>query len=72
MINTENFDTQYARFEGEDIYISRAESERRGYTCIGCTRPLEAVIQKKNPNNKSFFRHIIGSKDKDSFKCNFN
>ncbi|MCY2685866.1 hypothetical protein [Salinimicrobium sp. TH3] len=68
----ENFDTQYAHFEGEDIYISRAESGRRGYTCIGCKRPLEAVIQRKNPEHKSYFRHIIDPREKQSFHCSFN
>lgn len=67
----ENFDTQYAHFEGEDIYISRAESGRRGYTCIGCKRPLEAVIQRKNPEHKSYFRHIIDPREKQNFHCSF-
>lgn len=68
----ENFDTQYASFEGEDIYISRAESGRRGYTCIGCKRPLEAVIQRKNPDYKSYFRHIIDPREKQTFHCSFD
>ncbi|MHA6279544.1 hypothetical protein ACXYMT_05130 [Salinimicrobium sp. CAU 1759] len=68
----EIFDTQYASFEGDDIYISRAESGRRGYTCIGCKRPLEAVIQKKNPKHRSFFRHIVDPESRDTFHCSFD
>lgn len=72
MVNKENFDTQYATFKGENIYISRAESGRRGYICIGCKRPLEAVIQRKNPRHKSFFRHVIDPEPKDTFRCSFD
>ncbi|MBE7641046.1 hypothetical protein GUB10_11940 [Salegentibacter sp. BLCTC] len=68
----EKFDTQFASLAGKDIYIQNAESGRRGYTCIGCERPLEAVRRRKNPDHKSYFRHIVDSKEKDNFKCDFN
>lgn len=59
-------------FKEDEIYILRAESGRKGYTCIDCKRPLEAVIKKKHPTHRSFFRHIVNPKEKNSFHCAFN
>ena len=44
--------------KGDPLHITKAESGRKGYYCIGCSKEMEAVIQKKNPKHKSFFRHV--------------
>lgn len=68
-MNIENFDTQWALINGYDIFIKDAQGGRKGYKCIGCNRPLEAVKKKKKPKHKSFFRHFNLDKD---FHCDFN
>lgn len=65
----ENFDTQWALMNGFDVFIKNVQGGRKGYKCIGCNRPLEAVQKKKYPEHKSFFRHFNVNK---TFHCNFN
>lgn len=65
----EDFDTQWAILQENDIFIGDSESGRKKYSCIGCGQALEAVKQHKNPHHKSFFRHYDVDKD---FHCSLN
>lgn len=56
----------------EHLHIYNALSGRRGYFCIGCDKEMEAVIRRKNPNHKSYFRHIPVDITKDEKKCTFS
>lgn len=58
--------------KGEHLYIDQAESGRKGYFCIGCDKQMDAVIKKKNPNHRSYFRHIPVDVSKDESPCTFS
>ena len=57
--------------KGEHIFIDNAVSGRKGYYCIGCDKQMEAVI-KKNPNHRSYFRHVPVDIAKDDKPCTFS
>ncbi|GIZ09020.1 hypothetical protein [Flavobacterium sp. UMI-01] len=64
---------EYAKnVEGESVFILDAISGRKGYWCIGCDAPMEAVIQKKNTLHKSYFRHIAKDVAKGEIPCTFS
>lgn len=42
--------------EHKEIHVSKAESGKKGYFCLGCEREMQAVISKKQ-NRISYFRH---------------
>lgn len=57
MINKKEIKNVYAyNVKMEEIHISKAESGRKGYFCLGCQREMQAMISK-TPNRISFFRH---------------
>lgn len=58
--------------KGAHVFIDGAESGRKGYYCIGCSKEMEAVIQKKNPARKSFFRHVPIDIKKGEKACTFS
>jgi hypothetical protein len=58
--------------KGTDVFIEDSESGRKGYYCIGCSKEMEAVIQKKNPNRKSYFRHVPVDIEKGEKPCTFS
>ena len=58
--------------KGSHVFISASESGRKGYYCIGCSKEMEAVIQKKNPSRKSFFRHVPVDIEKGEKACTFS
>lgn len=58
--------------KGEHLFIDNAESGRKGYFCIGCDKVMEAVIRKKNPKHRSYFRHIPVDVEKDDTPCTFS
>lgn len=58
--------------KGETIFIDNAESGRRGYFCVGCDKPMQANIQKKNPNHRSYFSHIPVDVSKGEEKCTYS
>ena len=58
--------------KGTHVFISASKSGRKGYYCIGCSKEMEAVIQKKNPNRKSYFRHIPVDIEKGEKTCTFS
>lgn len=58
--------------KGEHLFIDEVQSGRKGYFCIGCDKQMEAVIQKKNPKHRSFFRHIAVDISKDDTQCTFS
>lgn len=58
--------------KGEVIYINKAESGRKGYYCLGCDKPMEANIQRKNPNHRSYFSHIPVDIPKGEKKCTYS
>ena len=58
--------------KGDHVFIVGAESGRKGYYCIGCSKEMEAVIQKKNPNRKSFFRHVPVDTKNGEKPCTFS
>ena len=67
-MKNKNFDTQWALFNRNDIFIDSADSGRLGYKCIGCDEFLKAVKQKKKLMYKSYFRH---SDLDEIFHCSF-
>lgn len=68
-----DFQTDRAKnVKGEHIYIENAESGRKGYFCIGCDKPMQANIQKKNPNHRSYFSHIPVDLSKGEKKCSYS
>ncbi len=58
--------------KGEEIYIDDAESGRKGYYCVGCDKPMQANIQKKNPNHRSYFSHVPVDVSKGEEKCTYS
>jgi len=50
------------------IHISQAESGLKGYYCMGCTKPMQAV-KMKNPKHQSYFRHHIKDLDTNKIEC---
>lgn len=58
--------------KGEHLFINNALSGRNGYFCIGCDKEMEAVIQKKNPKHKSYFRHVPVDVSTDDKPCTFS
>lgn len=58
--------------KGETIYIDDAESGRKGYFCVGCDKPMQANIQKKNPNYRSYFSHVPVDVSKGEEKCTYS
>ncbi|GGZ88246.1 hypothetical protein [Algibacter mikhailovii] len=54
------------------LYIDDAISGRKGYYCIGCDKEMEAVIKKKNPNHRSYFRHVPVVKSNGEAPCTFS
>lgn len=58
--------------QGEVIYIDDAKSGRQGYYCLGCGKEMQAAIQKKNPNYKSYFSHVPIDKSKGEKRCVFS
>ena len=58
--------------KGSHVFIDGSDSGRKGYYCIGCSKEMEAVIQKKNPNRKSFFRHVPVDIKKGEIACAFS
>ena len=58
--------------KGSHVFIIASESGRKGYYCIGCSKEMEAVIQKKNPSRKSFFRHVPVDIEKGEKACTFS
>ncbi|MAC64423.1 MAG: hypothetical protein CMP12_03635 [Zunongwangia sp.] len=58
--------------KGEIIYIDDAESGRKGYSCIGCDKPMQANIQRKNPTHQSYFSHIPVDVSKGEKKCTYS
>lgn len=58
--------------KGEHLFIDNAQSGRKGYFCIGCDKQMEAVIRKKNPNYRSYFRHVPVDIEKDDTPCTFS
>ncbi len=58
--------------KGEHLFIDNAQSGRKGYFCIGCGKQMEAVIRKKNPKHRSYFRHIPVDIEKDDTPCTFS
>jgi hypothetical protein len=54
---TAEFQNKYAHSaDGTVIYIGEAASGRRGYFCMGCTNPMQAVHSDRE-NRQSYFRH---------------
>lgn len=58
--------------KGDVIFIDFAESGRKGYYCMGCGKPMQANIQRKNPNYKSYFSHIPVDILKGEKKCTYS
>ena len=58
--------------KGEVIFIDTAESGRKGYFCVGCDKPMQANIQKKNPNHRSYFSHVPVDVSKGEEKCTYS
>lgn len=58
--------------KGEHLYIDNAQSGRKGYFCIGCDKQMDAVIRKKNPKYRSYFRHVPVDVSKDETPCTFS
>ncbi|MDG4717130.1 hypothetical protein [Winogradskyella marincola] len=58
--------------KGEHLFIDDAQSGRKGYFCIGCDKQMEAVIRKKNPKHRSYFRHVPVDVEKDNTPCTFS
>ncbi|MFC7443616.1 hypothetical protein [Mesoflavibacter profundi] len=58
--------------KGEHLFIDNAQRGRKGYFCIGCDKQMEAVIRKKNPNHRSYFRHVPVDIEKDDTPCTFS
>lgn len=58
--------------KGEHLYIDDAKSGRKGYFCIGCDKEMDAVKKKKNPNHRSYFRHVPIDISKDEIPCTFS
>ena len=58
--------------KGERIYIGNAESGRKGYFCLGCDKPMQANIQRKNPNHLSYFSHVPVDLSKGEKKCTYS
>lgn len=59
--------------KGEHLYIDDAQSGRKaGYFCIGCDKQMDAVIRKKNPKYRSYFRHVPIDISKDETPCTFS
>lgn len=58
--------------KGEHLYIDNAPSGRQGYFCIGCDKQMDAVIRKKNPKYRSYFRHVPVDVSKNETPCTFS
>ena len=58
--------------KGQHLYIDNAISGRKGYFCIGCDKEMDAVKKKKNPNHRSYFRHVPVDITKDETPCTFS
>ena len=58
--------------KGVHLYIDSAQSGRKGYFCIGCDKQMDAVIRKKNPSHRSYFRHVPVDVSKDQTPCTFS
>uniref|UniRef100_UPI00404AE8F5 hypothetical protein n=1 Tax=Gelidibacter sp. TaxID=2018083 RepID=UPI00404AE8F5 len=58
--------------KGNHLFIDNAISGRKGYFCIGCDKEMDAVIKKKNPNHRSYFRHVPVDIAKDEKPCTFS
>lgn len=58
--------------KGDVIFIDFAESGRKGYFCLGCGKPMQANIQRKNPSYKSYFSHIPVDISKGEKKCTYS
>ena len=58
--------------QGDVIFIDDAESGRKGYYCLGCGKEMQAAIQRKNPNYKSYFSHVPVDKSKGEKPCVFS
>ncbi|WP_417237672.1 hypothetical protein [Bizionia sp.] len=58
--------------KGEHLFIDNVQSGRQGYYCIGCDKQMDAVIKKKNPNHRSYFRHVPVDVSKDETPCTFS
>lgn len=58
--------------DNQQIYIDDAKSGRKGYSCIGCKKEMEAVIQHKDKTRRSYFRHVAVDVNEDEAKCTFS
>jgi len=68
-----NLETDRAKnVKGETVYIDDAESGRKGYFCFGCDKKMQANIQRKNPNFRSYFSHIPVDVLKGEKKCTYS
>ena len=70
--NQEEKDNDWAKdVQAVERHISQVESGRKGYSCIGCGRDMEAV-KKRNPKHRSFFRHVAVDISKGEVPCTFS
>lgn len=58
--------------QDETVYIDDAVSGRKGYFCLGCDKQMQANIQKKNPNYRSYFSHVPVDISKGEKKCTYS
>ena len=71
-IHQEEKDNDWAKnVEGVERHISQVQSGRKGYTCIGCGKDMEAV-KKRNQKHRSFFRHVAIDVSKGEEPCAFS
>jgi len=69
----QTFKTDRAKnVKGDRVYIDNVESGRNGYFCLGCDKPMQANIQRKNPNHRSYFSHIPVDLSKGEKKCTYS
>lgn len=67
----ENLQNRYANnVQSTPIYIDDAESGRKGYYCMGCTREMEAV-KTKIVDRASYFRHYV-KKNNPKNRCTYS
>ncbi|NJI72285.1 hypothetical protein HCX49_03625 [Sphingobacterium kitahiroshimense] len=67
----ENLQNRYANnVQSTTIYIDDAESGRKGYYCMGCTREMEAV-KTKIVDRASYFRHYV-KKNSPKNRCTYS
>lgn len=67
----ENLQNRYANnVQSTPIYIDDAESGRKGYYCMGCTREMEAV-KTKIVDRASYFRHYV-KKNSPKNRCTYS